>query len=326
MYIYIRLQNQFLAHSGQQSPLEALMRLVDLITPHACILKLEATTKDAAIEEIGSRFTDDPKTNQEIITALKEREKQGSTVISGTIMALPHSRQTLFKDFYLGIGISPGGIPTLDSQGNPQKTKLFIIIASHPSKNQLMLNIMSIFAEKIKNDPQFIERLLTAPHKDGLLKTMEPLRISTKVTLEQIIQKDYPSISPNASLVSAVSLLSEKNLYFLPVLNEEQELIGEITSRDILLFAVPDYLISMDNFRFVVEDEPFERYFAQERDTPVKEVMNKNPFHMSTDISIIEGVSIMLKEKQRYLYVTSPKKKFVGVLTLKDVLKKILFA
>lgn len=302
------------------------MRLADLITPNACILKLEATTKDSAIEEIASHFTDDPKTNQEIIAALMERENQSSTVITNTLLALPHSRQTFFKDFYLGIGISQKGISTLDPQGKPQLTKLFIIIASHPSNNQLMLNIMSIFAEKIKNDPQFIERLLNTADKDELFKLLGNLAISTKLKLDQIIQKEYPSIAPDASLVSAVSLLSEKNLYFLPVLNDNHELIGEITSRDILLFAVPDYLITMDNFRFVVEDEPFERYFMQERETPVKDVMNKTPFYMSTDISIIEGVSIMLKEKQRYIYVLDPQKKLVGVLTLKDVLKKILFA
>jgi CBS domain-containing protein len=73
-----------------------------------------------------------------------------------------------------------------------------------------------------------------------------------------------------------------------------------------------------------VEDEPFERFLLQESKILVEEVMNTKPLCIDHDSSIIEAVSLMLKHNKRYLYVLEDKK-LIGILSQKDVLRKILF-
>lgn len=301
------------------------MRLSHLMQEDFFIFRLKSKTKEDAITEIVSRFSEDQKENKDIIEAILERESISSTLFENTGVMIPHARKETFKDFYVGMGISEEGIEMENMVGKKEKAHIVLLIASSPLKNQVMLNVMASFATAMKKDPALTKKIINSKTPDEALKILEGIKTGTKMEFDQLVNKEILSISPNASLKEAVTTMVDKNLFYLPVVDDKGNFLGEITDGDILHFATPDYILRIDNLRFVVEDEPFEKFLLQERNVVVSDVMNSYPLSADPESSIIEVVSLMLKNSKRYLYVLDGKK-LIGIVSQKDIVKKILFA
>lgn len=301
------------------------MKLSHLIHEKALICNLQSTTKLEAIQEIAKLFSDDENQVAEIISAVHARENLESTLLSHTKVAVPHGRDPRMKDFYVGVGISQQGIEDDSPLGGTEKIHLFFLIVAHPMKNELVLRVMAALASHLKTYPHWVETLLNAQSKEELREMFSQVQTPPKFSLLQIVEKPVLTLTPKHSLQEAVALMVQHNVFYVPVINDKGELLGEVTDRDILLFSVPDYILRLDSLLFVVEDEPFGRFLMQEADYKIKDVFNKNPFTIDIQAPIIEATHKMLKNSKRYLYVLEDKK-LVGIVTQKDVVRKILFA
>lgn len=300
------------------------MKLSSLIQEDSLIFNLKASTKNEAILEIIQTFSPDKKKNQEIYDAVIERELIGSTLIENTGVVFPHVRSAALDDFYIGIGISEKGIETENNLGGMEKAFLFLVVAAHPLKNQLMLNIRSSLLKLLKTDPALFEKLKKPAGRDEFLSILSTLKTPQKLSLETVMEKNLQTISKEASLKEAVFKMVNEKISTLPVVNQENELLGEITPQDILFFSIPEYALRMDNFLFIGDDDPFEKYLMGESEIKVEEVMNQNPLSVKKDAPISEAVILMLKNGKKHIFVMDGKK-ITGMISQKDVLKKILF-
>jgi mannitol/fructose-specific phosphotransferase system IIA component (Ntr-type) len=85
------------------------MRLRDLFTEDAVKLDLQATTKDALLEELVSLLGLDKKSEATLVKTLKRRENLGSTGI-GHGIAIPHCRSLVVNRLRLAYGRMPAGM------------------------------------------------------------------------------------------------------------------------------------------------------------------------------------------------------------------------
>lgn len=300
------------------------VKLSHLIHEKALICNLKATTKLDAIEEIAKLFSDDHHQVAEIIAAAHARESLGPTLLPKTQVAIPHGRDSRMQDFYVGVGISQQGINDESPLGGTEKVHLVFLIVAHPMKNELVLRVMAALATHLKNHPNWVGELLKAQSKEELRTMFSQVQTPPKLSLLQIIEKPLLTLTPEHNLQEAVALMVQHNVFYVPVVNEQGEFLGEVTDRDILLFSVPDYILRLDSLLFVVEDEPFGRFLMQETEFKVKDVLNKSPFTIDSKAPIIEATHKMLKNTKRYLYVLE-NNRLVGIVTQKDVIRKILF-
>ncbi|MCA9837926.1 MAG: CBS domain-containing protein [Trueperaceae bacterium] len=117
--------------------------------------------------------------------------------------------------------------------------------------------------------------------------------------LEKQQLKDIPSISAEASVYAAITLMSERHLSSLIVL-EKKQLVGAVHERDCL--------------------EKILLWGQRSRETRVKEIMRKNPMTVRPSDSLETCIIYMLTEQVSQLPVLE-KGGVLGVITTEDILK-----
>lgn len=124
-------------------------------------------------------------------------------------------------------------------------------------------------------------------------------------TVEQLlINKGYKiwSIEPDATVYTAITLMTEKDIGALPVVHNGK-LVGILSERDITR-----KLILLER---------------ASRDTQVSEIMTANVFFISPAMSIDECMRIMSKNHFRHLPVLL-ENELIGIISILDVIRAIV--
>ena len=109
----------------------------------------------------------------------------------------------------------------------------------------------------------------------------------------------------------------------LPVVDASGKITGEISEKELLEFALPDYESFIANLAHLPELEPFEDLLRQEDQVRVKDVMNRDIATISERAQVVEAAALMLfKDADRVMVVKGDK--LVGVLSRSDIVSKII--
>lgn len=112
---------------------------------------------------------------------------------------------------------------------------------------------------------------------------------------------DPVTLSPDDTIETAKRLVEEKGISGIPIIEKDHTLVGLITKKDLL--------------------------FEYNNDLPLKKVMKdfQNLIVVEEGIDIENAVEILKKHKIEKLPVVNKERKLVGLITLKDILKKTEF-
>lgn len=113
------------------------MRLKDFLDPTAIALDLQATTKEAVLDELVFLLRQDEKTAQQLVRLLKRREALGSTGV-GRAIAIPHCRALGISDLKLGFGIHKAGVDYDAVDGKPVNVFFLIVAPPNEISNQYL--------------------------------------------------------------------------------------------------------------------------------------------------------------------------------------------
>lgn len=113
------------------------MRLQDFLDPSAISLDLQATTREAVLDELVWLLRQDEKTAQQLVRLLKRREALGSTGV-GRAIAIPHCRALGIADLKLGFGIHKAGVDYDAVDGKPVNVFFLIVAPPNEVSNQYL--------------------------------------------------------------------------------------------------------------------------------------------------------------------------------------------
>jgi len=143
------------------------------------------------------------------------------------------------------------------------------------------------------------------------------------IKLEEIMQPAV-TVAPDASEREVLKVLLENRLPGVPVVDEEELLVGFVNDGHLLSSALPEYLKVMADVSFVTEaGDRWVDYFAASAERPVSEVM-------STEVACVElGTSeVVAAHKMVYEGVSSvvvaDNGKVVGIVTRLDLYAAII--
>ncbi|WP_422486924.1 CBS domain-containing protein [Gudongella sp. DL1XJH-153] len=94
-------------------------------------------------------------------------------------------------------------------------------------------------ASRIKG-PAVLEVLGGMIYLDSPKKFMDELKSSMGQKAKDIMTKKVITIDPNQTIEEGATLLVEKNVKRLPVINKEGELVGIVSRRDIMSYLFPE--------------------------------------------------------------------------------------
>ena len=157
-----------------------------------------------------------------------------------------------------------------------------------------------------------------------------------KQPLVQIVTRNPKSVSPETPIQEMISIMVDNHINMVPVL-VEQNLVGIVTSTDILKL-----FIRLDKIRRIcskLEGTEQRRHFVDllsgnsDEVMPVlstvlrtvEDIMTKDVICLEDGESLAEVMEVMQREKVRHITVVDAKKKLVGIISDRDVLRYLPF-
>jgi acetoin utilization protein AcuB len=142
-------------------------------------------------------------------------------------------------------------------------------------------------------------------------KTLRRTELDAASAVEEIMTREPTSIRPNTTVAEALRKLRLLDVRHLPVVNEDHELVGMISDRD--LRGVP------------LEMEVAGRQTVP-LDTPVSTLMSTDVLSVELETTLADTIDLMLDEKVGALPVVDDRGVLVGIVSYVDLLREFLSA
>jgi mannitol/fructose-specific phosphotransferase system IIA component (Ntr-type) len=259
----------------------------------------------------------------EIHSAILEREAQGSTAIANGV-AIPHARVSSLDDFHLLLGVASAPLEDKGSDGQP--IDLVFLILSNDKKNIVMLQTLATLVG-LAADSELLALLREAGTSDAIWKRIEEagLRVKKGLFARDLMQKTPVIAREEMPLRELLDQFFEHGVHKAPVCGPGGDIVGAVTSEEILAAGFPDYMSGLPDIAFLDEYSPFEEFFKRETTATVKDIQDRIPLIVDADAPMIQVAFRMKQENQRFAYVQEDGR-YVGVIDRADVLSRILRA
>lgn len=142
------------------------------------------------------------------------------------------------------------------------------------------------------------------------------------------MKKDVVTAKANLKFEEIIKIFEEYPFGAIPVVDDNNKLIGIISRTDILKIFVPDYfsmlngLVFMDHFGALELEKVAPSLMIKL--LLVEDLMTKNVVTVNEDADLLKAVALMKNYKVRTLPVIGEEGKLVGIVTRTDILKAIL--
>lgn len=287
------------------------------------VADLQAETKGSAISELLSLLNQ----NSPGINALKirdlifEREEIENTSY-GHGFAFPHARTDEVDDLIIGLGVSKNGLREKTPDNIPLNVVVVLLTPSHISK--LYLQTLSAFAAFARNEAS-LDLLKSAETAADIVDIIwqSAVKVEKELTVKDIMRRNIATVTPDNTLKHVANMMFKHRLSAMAVVDENENLLGQITDKDLIQAALPDYKALIDNLNYAFEVEPFEELLKQEDKIKVSQLYKTDHELTTLDTKIVEVAAIMIFKDLRRVFVVA-EGKLVGVLLRKDIVNMII--
>jgi CBS domain-containing protein len=144
-------------------------------------------------------------------------------------------------------------------------------------------------------------------------------------TVRDIMERDVPTVGPEADVESVIRLLRSHELQGVPVVNEGGRCIGIITEADLVLseegsdLHLPHYIELFGGMVFLEPLKKFENRLQKAFASKARDLMTEDPVTIDPDASVRDAARVIAREKHNRLPVVEHGR-LVGVVTRIDVL------
>ena len=300
------------------------MQLASLLTPGLIFLKRSYDGKDEMIEDlVRELFRTRYKitcTEEEVKTALREREDLGGTVFP-TGLAVPHARLNDFDDILIAVCV-----PSKPVSAKGMYIRLMVLVLTGHETSNLYLNTLAAFS-KISSETQYFEQLITAETPQSFIQILKKRNFEVKkeILVKAIMSRDFNALHLNNTIKDAIDIFYKHKTTYVPVLDDDNLIAGEFSIFDVFEKGIPHYAQKIQNLNFMKTFEPFEELLEQENAIEVRDVMKKCTVTLGENSSMIEAIMKFTLNRRRNIPVLRDRK-LVGVVSLRYIIHKVLRA
>ena len=138
-----------------------------------------------------------------------------------------------------------------------------------------------------------------------------------------MIRKVY-TVTPAHSIKELLVILQKNRIGGVPVVDDDNHLIGIISDGDVLRYLSPNPIIGIAGLVYIIEDGKMEDVLHEKLQTKVKAIMKKrNIIKVSPDEDFETAIRILSKHHFKKLPVVNDAGRVVGVLSRGDIINNI---
>lgn len=299
------------------------MRLANLLDEDLIVCNLAVSNKQDAIKELLNLVKKKyPDHNYDaILESILDREEIESTSY-GRGIAFPHARTDAVDEMYVAVGISGKGLEDKTPDDQPLRMVCLMLTPSNIAK--LYLQALSAFASFGRRQGN-LDRVVKAKTPGGVIDAIweSNVAVEKELTAKDLMRHDVIAVSPDDSLKRVANLMFRYRLSALAVVDDQGALLGQITDKELIQAALPDFKTLISNLNYSMDVEPFEELLKKEDKIKVKQLFTRDHEVVGRSSKIVEVAAMMLFKDLRRVFVTEDDK-LVGVLLRKDIVHMII--
>lgn len=152
------------------------------------------------------------------------------------------------------------------------------------------------------------------------MKGVRFMALLLNLPVRDVMKKDCISISQNALVEEAAALMVQHRINGIPVVNEQNEVVGMITQGDLIIRATGIRLFTLWPYGSYESNEEMMKEYRKIIGTKVSEVMNDQAITIDPDRPISYAAELMYKKRIKQLPVVE-NKKLLGYLSRTHIIE-----
>lgn len=145
---------------------------------------------------------------------------------------------------------------------------------------------------------------------------------------KDIMQRKVLSIKKDVFIKEIAKILFENKISGVPVVDEEDKVIGIVTEKDLIIKekkpSFPSYVEFLGSILFLEGVKKYDEELKKLAATTAEEIMTKDVHTITEDASIEEIANIMVDNSVNRVPVVDKGGKIIGIISRADMLKTIL--
>lgn len=250
------------------------------------------------------------------------RENDVPTIVAPG-MAMPHARLKAIHEIVVAIATSKEGI-VYDSSKPEDRVKLIVLTLAPKDAPGAYLQAVSCLA-KICKDPSAAETVaaIETPEQVWAFFDKGGVVLPDHLRALDVMDKVKVKLQEQDTLERAIDLFVQHRLNELPVVDKDGDLVGVVSTYELLRVCLPDYILWMEDLTPIMNFEPFAEILRKESKTWLTEIMTDEYATVQDDAPAIQVAKEITRQRAHRAYVVRDKR-LLGVVSLERFLDKIL--
>lgn len=296
------------------------IRFTSLFAPEDIIPDTDAATEDQVVRQLLERMAlrygignvDDA------FAEVKARIADGGVVIAPDL-AVPHVRLENANRLRLAIATSREGI---DVGGRRARVIIQIVVP---------VDMPGAYMQTLQGIARVCDRDGAVDELAGMATARQiwdyfdagGSRLPDHLEARHIMSEPAVTLQESDSLARAIDLFLEYNASELPVVDLDGELVGVVTTSQLVRVCMPEYLMWLEDMTPLLNFEPFAEVIRNESSTWLNDIMIDDFARVAEDSPAILAMKEIGTRQTNYAYVLRDRK-LVGVIRLHEFLKRVL--
>lgn len=299
------------------------MRLAGLLDPDLVLVPLKADSKTSAVHQLLDAivhkhpFLD----KASIARAISEREEIENTSV-GRGFAFPHARSESVDRMYIAVGVADPPIEAPCPDHEPLRVMVLLLTPRNIAR--LYLQTLSAFMMICRN-PELREKLFQVSEPEDVLRLIwnSGVMVEDELVARDIMRRPVISVRSDATLREVANLLYKHRISGMPVIDEESKIVGEISERELIAAALPNFEAIATRNTPPETSEPFEELLSHEDQITVGELMTPPVAIVDEEKTVVELASLMLHKNIRRVLVAN-NGVLVGLIMRSDIVSRVI--
>lgn len=293
------------------------MKLGEVIRADRVVVPLEVGTLREAAGALLDRLQATAAIANPDRLAQRINEMRGEDIVAmGERAFLMHFRTDAVRELAVALGVAPRDIVRELGAEEVQHARIALMIVAPPRMAARYLQVLGAFA-RLLSRPQTVEQMLSAPDPDALaaLPVLSEIELPRQLAVGDIMTQRPRTATPDTPLRDAALQMARGGISALPVVEDNEVIVGMLAERDLLRHLLGSYLQG---------DSP-------PRPTPdgvnarraVRDAMTRQVLCVSPEQPLAEVASLMINKDVEQVPVVR-EGRLVGFLTRGDIVRKLI--
>ena len=305
------------------------MKLSSYLSEKVIIPNIKGNNINELVENLLDQVVENNKSlkNEKALMkkAVLKREEEASTYL-GHGVAIPHARLDHYDDILVAIGFPEKPVMVKTHDNKEEELKIVILVIADVLKGKKILKIMSGISKLAMKNKMILDRIIEEKNPIETIKILEAANIEVdhNITAEDLMTNVPKPVKETNTLEDIAKIIIMDKVSGIPVVDKNNNFLGEITERELIAFGMPKYTTILNDLNFMTVGEPFENYLINEKTTTIEELYRREGVvTVDREASLMEVSYLFMNRGVTRIYVVESGK-YLGIILRSDIIRKIL--